>query len=78
MSISLHAVPRSLQLNKPGFPETPRQLVIEWTADGTDYRVLADPPDEDFERGWSAIRLVLSDFEDPQTAAEILRAWPPD
>jgi AAA domain len=56
--------------------ETPRRLLIEWTADGADYRVLTDPPDEDFERGWSAIRRVLSAGEAPQTAAEILRAWP--
>src|SRR5712692_10245743 len=40
--------------------ETPRRLLIEWTPDGADYRVLADAPDEDFDRGWSAIRLVLS------------------
>jgi hypothetical protein len=57
--------------------ETPRRLLIEWTADGADYRVLAEPPDEDFERGWSAIRRVLSAREAPQTAAEILRTWPP-
>jgi hypothetical protein len=57
--------------------ETPRRLLIEWTADGADYRVLAEPPDEDFERGWSAIRRVLSAREVPQTAAEILRTWPP-
>jgi hypothetical protein len=58
--------------------ETPRRLLIEWTADGADYHVLADPPDEEFQRGWSAIHAILSDFEDPQTAADILRAWPPD
>jgi len=57
---------------------TPRRLLIEWTPDGTDYRVAAEPPDEDFERGWSAIRLILSDFEAPQTASEILRTWPPN
>jgi RecA-family ATPase len=57
--------------------ETPRRLLIEWTANGADYRVIADPPDEEFERGWEAMRLVLSEFEDPQSAAEILRNWPP-
>jgi hypothetical protein len=57
--------------------ETPRRLLIEWTADGADYRVLAEPPDEDFERGWPAIRLILSAREAPQTAADILRTWPP-
>jgi hypothetical protein len=58
--------------------ETPRRLLIEWTPDGADYRVIADPPDEEFDRGWEAMRLVLSEFEDPQSAAEILRNWPPD
>jgi hypothetical protein len=53
-------------------------LLIEWTPDGRDYRVLAEPPDEDFDRGLSTIRLVLSAYEDPQTASEILRHWPPD
>jgi hypothetical protein len=69
---------RRLLLAHSRHEETPRRLLIEWTPDGADYRVLADPPDEDFDRAWQAIRLVLSDLEDPQTAAEILRAWPPD
>jgi hypothetical protein len=69
---------RRLLLAHSRHEETPRRLVIEWAADGADYRVLADAPDEDFERGWSAIRLALSAFEEPQTAAEILRGWPPD
>jgi AAA domain len=59
--------------------ETPRRLLIEWTPDGRDYRVLTDPPDEDFDRGLSTIRLILSAYEEaPQTASEILRHWPPD
>lgn len=45
---------------------------------GADYRFLADPPDDDFERAWQAIRLVLPDFEDPQAASEILHTWPPN
>jgi hypothetical protein len=59
------------------FDETPRRLLIEWVPDGQDYRVLEEPPDEEFERGLAAIRVVLSDFEDPQTAPVILREWPP-
>jgi hypothetical protein len=54
-----------------------RRLFIEGADDGADYRILAEPPDEDFERGWSAIRRTLSAREGPQTAAEILRTWPP-
>src|SRR5205823_11693856 len=69
---------RRLLLAHSRHEETPRRLLIEWTADGADYRVLGDAPDEEFERGWQALRLVLSDFEAPQTAAAILRAWPPN
>jgi hypothetical protein len=69
---------RRLLLGHSRHAETPRRLAIEWAEDGADYRVLAEAPDEDFERGWAAIRLILSEFEDPQTAADILRAWPPD
>jgi hypothetical protein len=35
-------------------------------------------PVEEFDRGWSALRRVLSASDAPQTAAEILRIWPPD
>jgi hypothetical protein len=58
--------------------ETPRRLLIEWTPDGKDYRVLPEPADEDFDRGWSAIRPILSDSDAPQTASAILSTWPPN
>jgi hypothetical protein len=58
--------------------ETPRRRVIEWTADGCDYRVLEETTDEEFDRGWSVLRRVLSELEDPQTATTILRHWPAD
>jgi hypothetical protein len=58
--------------------ETPRRRLIEWTADGTDYQVLAETGDGEFDRGWSALRRVLSAVEGPQTAAAILRQWPAD
>jgi hypothetical protein len=67
---------RRLLLARSRHEETPRRLLIEGSADGADYRVLADPPEEDFERGWSAIGLVLSAREAPQTSADILRTWP--
>jgi hypothetical protein len=62
--------------HQDAFEDTPRRLVIEWTADGGDYRVLAEATDVEFERGWSAMRLVLSAGEAPQTAAAMLRNWP--
>jgi hypothetical protein len=69
---------RRLLLGWSRHEETPRRLIIEWTADGADYQVLAETSDGEFDRGWSALRRVLSDFEDPQTAAAILRHWPAD
>jgi hypothetical protein len=70
--------PRRLLRAHSRHQETPRSLLIEWTPDCKDYRVIADPPDEEFDRGWSSIRLILSDCADPQTAAAILHAWPPN
>ena len=67
---------RRLLSGRSRHEETPRRLLIELLADGTDYRVIAEEPDEDFERAWSAICMVLSDYEDPQTATDIMRAWP--
>jgi hypothetical protein len=68
---------RWLLLGQSRHPETPRRRLIEWTADGGDYQVLAETPDAEFDRGWSTIRRVLAEWEDPQTAA-ILRHWPAD
>ena len=58
--------------------ETPRRLLIEWTPDGKDYRVLTESSDADFDRAWSTLRLVLSALEVPVAPSEILNAWPPD
>jgi hypothetical protein len=67
---------RRFLLGLSRYEQTPRRLLIEWMPDVADYRVLAEPLEEEFERGWSAIQQVLSGFEDPQPAAQILRAWP--
>jgi hypothetical protein len=69
---------RRLLLGWSRHEETPRRRVIEWTSDGRDYRVLDDTIDPAFDRGWSAIRRVLSELEPPQSAAAILRYWPAD
>ncbi len=66
---------RRLLLGHSRIQETPRRLLIEWAPDCTDYAVLRETPDDDFLRGWSAIRRVLSE---PSTAAEMLRSWPAD
>jgi hypothetical protein len=67
---------RRLLLGWSRYEETPRRLLIEWNADGRDYRVLADTGDAEFDRGWLALRRVLLESEGPQTAAALLRHWP--
>jgi hypothetical protein len=69
---------RRLLLGWSRHEETPRRRLIEWTADGRDYRVLDETSDGEFDRGWSAIRQVLAASDGPQTAAAILRSWPAD
>jgi hypothetical protein len=69
---------RRLLLGWSRHTETPRRQIIEWTADGADYLVLPDTIDVTFDRAWSTIRRILTGFKDPQSAAAILRKWPPD
>ena len=58
------------------FPETPRQLVIEWTADGTDYLARGTILEEDFTRHWEMFRSILADAPYKWNWAEIRRNWP--
>jgi hypothetical protein len=69
---------RRLLLGWSRHDETPRRRLIALSADGRDYQVLDETLDAEFERGWAAIQLVLSNFADPQTAAVIHRHWPAD
>jgi hypothetical protein len=85
IALEMHAVcaedladRRRLLLGWSRHEETPRRRVIEWTSDGRDYLVLDETIDPAFDRGWSAIRRVLSELEPPQSAAAILRYWPAD
>src|SRR5262249_17366940 len=58
--------------------ETPRQLVIELTPAGSDYTVLTEPPDQDFQSHWDLLRSVLEDAITKMTRREILKEWPRD
>jgi hypothetical protein len=58
------------------FPETPRQLVMAWTADGTDYQSLGPCVAEVFGGSWQVLRGVLAAARDPLTREEIRRGWP--
>jgi len=58
--------------------ETPKRLVIELTADGTDYLCHGDLHPDDFAPCWEIIRTILTSAECPPTRAEMLRLWPDD
>ncbi|HYT94341.1 MAG TPA: hypothetical protein VEL76_36840, partial [Gemmataceae bacterium] len=58
--------------------ETPRQLVIELNADGTDYRVVGDGPQQEFVQSWQVLEGVLLDATHKLTRQEILDSWPAD
>jgi hypothetical protein len=57
-------------------PETPRRLVIEWTADGTDYRSHGTFADVEFHQTWQTIQAVLADAPQKLTRRQLLDAWP--
>jgi AAA domain len=57
---------------------TPRRLVIELTADGTDYVSLGDFVSHDFDDNWAVLSGVLEDAPEKLTRAAILKAWPAD
>jgi hypothetical protein len=60
------------------FSETPRDLRIELTADGTDYRVVPGGVGESFTEGWAAVAEVLTAAGRPLTRRELLARWPDD
>jgi hypothetical protein len=56
--------------------ETPRRLVIELTAEGTDYVSHGDLSEEDFTASWKIVHALLEASERPLTRAEIRQRWP--
>jgi len=58
--------------------ETPRRLVIELTADGTDYISHGDYATPEVDSGWSVLFGVLEDADKKLTRKEIRDAWPQD
>jgi AAA domain len=58
--------------------ETPRELVIELAADGTDYRALGDFEAEAFSAGWPVALRLLEEARETLTRKELLERWPPD
>lgn len=57
------------------YDETPRQLVIELSPDGTRYERLADGTD-DFHANWDVVSVLLGSAAGPLTRQQIQAAWP--
>jgi hypothetical protein len=60
------------------YPETPRQRVIELTADGTDYLSLGTFYEEEFARLWQHLLPIFESAPHKLTRRELRRAWPRD
>jgi hypothetical protein len=60
------------------FPETPRQKVIELTADGTDYVSRGTFHEEEFAARWEVLRPLLAAATWKYSRLEIRRRWPGD
>ena len=58
--------------------DTPRHLLFELNADGSDYTVLTDTDDEGFSEHWTVLRMVLDDAPQKLTRLDILDEWPAD
>jgi len=58
--------------------ETPRQLVIELSADGTDYACLGDFTAPEQAETWPVLLGVLEDAPKKLTRHEVLSRWPQD
>ena len=58
------------------FPETPRQLVIEWTPDGTDYRNLGTFQEDEFASNWQTLHALLAEAPRKVTRQEMREQWP--
>src|SRR6202011_2077070 len=54
------------------YEETPRRWVMEWTADGKDYRPLGTTLELDQESGWLDIQAGLNEEERPLSRADLL------
>jgi hypothetical protein len=58
------------------YDETPRELVIELNAAGTDYAALGDLAQDEFRENWARVREALADAPDKLTWREIAGRWP--
>lgn len=57
------------------FPESPSRLVIEWSADGTDYLSHGTFEDEEFGRQWRRLHAICADAPQKLTRLQIQERW---
>jgi hypothetical protein len=60
------------------YDETPRELVIELNAEGTDYAVLGDVTQDEFKVSWARVKAALTGAPARLTRREIAARWPDD
>jgi hypothetical protein len=58
------------------YDETPRELIVELNAEGTDYAALGDAAEEEFRDNWSRLRATLAGAPGKLTRREIEARWP--
>jgi hypothetical protein len=58
------------------FPKTPRQLVMEWTADGTDYRGRGAVEDEEYREHWEQLAAFFATAPEKLTRRELRALLP--
>jgi hypothetical protein len=58
------------------YDETPRNLVIELTPDGTDYLSQTDVDENDFQANWRLLQSILEQADQKLTSTEIRTRWP--
>lgn len=60
------------------YDQTPRHLIIELSADGTDYLVRTDATGTPLVQTWPEVHALLSSVSDKLSQQEILQRWPGD
>jgi hypothetical protein len=60
------------------FQQTPRRLVVEWTADGTDYLARDTLPEQELAGHWRTMRAIFGAAPHKLTRADLSCRWPRD
>jgi hypothetical protein len=60
------------------YDQTPRHLLIELNAEGTDYAIHETVVEDDLAASWEPLRMVLEDANNKLTRQQIEEEWPAD